>query len=34
MFFFLIALGEFQESQLEEIKRLTKGEPVVFWNLG
>lgn len=28
------ALGEFDESNLEELKRLTNGEPVVFWNLG
>ena len=29
-----LALGDFNESNLEELKRLMQGDPVVFWNLG
>jgi hypothetical protein len=28
-----IALGEFNESNIEELKRLTQGEPVLIWNI-
>jgi hypothetical protein len=29
-----IALGEFHDTHVEELKRITQGDPVIVWNLG
>lgn len=30
----IIALGEFSESNVEELVKVTQGDPAVIWNLG